>query len=126
MRIAMTFLVLGCGPQAPASDADTGTPAPEATADTGPTCAVVTSGDDWAWSGACPGMLTPCTVEADGCDVTVDYGGGMDMGMPTRGKIEGDQITFHGGAVDGCVGTVVTRRHIEGSCDGGCTFTLER
>lgn len=124
--ILCCFLLWACGGPSDPAPTETDEPPPEATGDTGPTCAAVTSGDDWAWSGQCPGMLTPCTVEVDGCKVTVDYGGGMDMGMPTRGTIEGDEITFHGGAVDGCAGTVVTRRRIEGTCDGGCTFALER
>lgn len=116
----------GCGSAGSVTDTETGSSAGTPTGDTAPACAIVTSGDDWAWSGQCPGMQTPCTVEVDGCDLTVDYGGGMDMGMPTRGTIEGDEVTFHGGAVRGCVGTVLTRRRIEGTCDGGCTFALER
>lgn len=89
-------------------------------------CATLTAGA-WSWDGACPQMPTPCTLSVSECAVTLDYGaGGMTMGMPYGGTIEGDTITFaDDNTVSGCVGTILDADTIEGSCDG-CDFTLAR
>lgn len=95
----------------------------------GGACSALSSGDDWAWNGECPQMRTPCDIVVDGCSLTIDYeaDGGMTMGMPYEGTIEGDTITFaDGGSVNGCVGTIETADKVSGTCDGGCTFTLRR
>jgi hypothetical protein len=92
-------------------------------------CAEVTAGTDWAWSGQCPQMRTPCDIEVDGCSLTIDYeaDGGMTMGMPYSATVEGDTITFaDDNSVEGCTGTVLDADEIEGSCKGGCTYTLKR
>jgi len=97
--------------------------------DTGPACATLNSGDDWAWSGECPQMRTPCDIVVDGCSLTIDYAadGGMTMGMPYAGTISGDTITFEDGdSVGGCTGTIEDPDKVTGSCTGGCTFTLRR
>lgn len=113
----------GAADSADSADTDTGT------GDTGPACATMNSGDDWAWSGECPGMTTPVVISVDGCALTLDYDavGGMTMGMPYSATIEGDVVTFaDDNGVDGCVGTVDTADKITGSCADGCTFKLKR
>ncbi|MFN7144956.1 MAG: hypothetical protein ACK4YP_14360 [Myxococcota bacterium] len=98
--------------------------------DSGPAaCAPLTSGDDWAWQGACPQMRTPCDIVVTGCSLAIDYAadGGMTMGMPYAGTIDGSTITFtDGDTVTGCVGTIEDADTVSGTCDDGCTFTLER
>lgn len=97
--------------------------------DSAPTCAALNSGDDWAFNGDCPQMRTPCDIVVDGCSLTIDYAadGGMTMGMPYEGTIEGDTITFaDGDSVTGCVGTIEDADTVSGTCDGGCEFTLRR
>lgn len=92
-------------------------------------CDPMRSGTDWAWDGQCPMMVTPCDIVVDGCSLTIDYeaDGGMTMGMPYTGTISGDQISFEDGdSVDGCTGTLIDPDTVEGSCAGGCTFTLTR
>lgn len=111
------------------SQADSADTADTGSGDTAPTCSTVSPGDDWAWSGECPGMTTPVVVEVDGCTLTLDYDavGGMTMGMPYSATIEGDAVTFaDDNGVDGCVGTVETADKITGSCADGCTFKLKR
>ncbi len=98
-------------------------------ADTASACATLNSGDDWDFNGECPQMRTPCDIVVDGCSLTIDYAadGGMTMGMPYEGTIEGDTITFaDGDSVTGCVGTIEDADTVSGTCDGGCTFTLRR
>jgi len=116
-----------------AADADTDTDADtdadsDSDSDTDADCSAVTAGDDWAWTGACPGMTTPVSVAVDGCILTLDYGsGGMTMGMPYAGTVSGTTVTFEDGdSVTGCTGTVESADKIEGSCDGGCTYKLKR
>ncbi len=94
--------------------------------DTEPPCATVTSGEDWAWNGECPQMRTPCEIEVTGCAMTIAYSSGMTMGMPNEATVDGDTVTFSGGSVPGCGGTVEDADTIRGSCADGCTFTLER
>ncbi len=92
-------------------------------------CATLTPGNDWAWYDACPQMTTPVDVAVDGCALTLDYRAhdDMTMGMPYTGTVAGDTVTFGpGDTVTGCVGTVVSADRIEGTCDGGCAFTLRR
>jgi hypothetical protein len=50
----------------------------------------------------------------------------MSMGMPTGGVVTGTDVQFGGGSVTGCVGTVLDADTIEGTCSGGCTYTLSR
>ena len=87
------------------------------------------SADDWAWTGECPQMTTPCDLEcADGV-LAIDYAadGGMTMGMPYGGTVEGSTVTFDDGdTILGCVGTIEDLNTITGTCEGGCTFTLSR
>lgn len=100
-----------------------------ADSDTGPACAALNSGDDWAWSGACPQMRTPCDIVVDGCSLAIDYSadGGMTMGMPYEATVSGDTITFaDGDSVTGCEGTIEDADTVSGTCDGGCAFTLRR
>ena len=102
------------------SSTDTGTEA---------NCATMSSGDDWKWNGECPQMRTPCDIVVTGCTFVIDYAadGGMTMGMPYAGSIDGSSIQFEDGdSVTGCTGTLEDADTISGSCDGGCTFTLER
>ncbi len=110
-----------------ASDtAETGDSAGE---DTAPACETVNEGDDWAWSGDCPGMTTPVVITVDECELTLDYEavGGMTMGMPYSGTVEGDVVTFaNDNSVKDCVGTVAKADKITGTCKGGCEFTLRR
>ena len=110
------------------TDTDTDTDA-DADADTGPACSTVNSGDDWAWTGDCPGMTTPVAITVEGCEMTLDYDsvGGMTMGMPYSGTIDGDTVTFaDDDKVKGCTGTVDTEDKITGSCKDGCTYKLKR
>ncbi|MBM4389615.1 MAG: hypothetical protein FJ090_00725 [Deltaproteobacteria bacterium] len=135
MRLVVFFL-LACftGDTTASADTaggtDTGNTADSGdTNDTEPTCATVESGDNWAWGGECPQMVTPCDIVVTECALAIDYDadGGMTMGMPFSGTIEGDTVTFaNDNGVDDCVGTVIAADEIEGSCKGGCTFTLER
>ena len=97
--------------------------------DTASGCSTVNSGEDWAWTGACPQMTTPVVIAVKGCELSLDYDadGGMTMGMPYSGTVSGDVVTFaDDNSVDGCVGTVDSADKITGSCKGGCTFTLRR
>ena len=74
-------------------------------------------------------MRTPCDIVVDGCSFTIDYeaDGGMTMGMPTGGTIEGDTVTFtEDNGVTGCTETIIDADTVEGTCDGGCTYTLSR
>lgn len=117
----MTFLtlLLACGTAGTTDSADA----------SGAACATVTSADDWAWYGECPQMTTPVDLDVEGCALSLDYAadGGMTMGMPYAGTISGDTVTFEAGdTVTGCVGTVNGADRIEGTCGGGCTFTLRR
>ena len=109
------------------SDSDTDTDA-DTDADTDTTaCAQVNSGTEWEWDGACPGMPTPCDIVVTGCSLAIDYAadGGMTMGMPYSGTIDGDTVTFaDDDYVEGCVGTVIDADTIEGSCGSGCDFSL--
>lgn len=92
-------------------------------------CDTLSSGDDWKWDGACPQMPTPCDIVVTECSLAIDYeaDGGMTMGMPYAGTIEGDTITFaDGDSRTGCVGTIKGPDRVTGSCDGGCEFTLSR
>ena len=74
-------------------------------------------------------MSTPVVITVDGCQMTLDYDavGGMTMGMPFSGTIDGETVTFaDDNSVDGCVGTVEDADRITGSCADGCTFRLRR
>jgi hypothetical protein len=131
----MTLLfLLACTTADGANDADSGGLADtgedtDTGGDTAPPCATVNSGDDWAWMDQCPRMTTPVVIEVNGCEMALDYDavGGMTMGMPYAGTIDGDTVTFSDGdTVTGCVGTVETADKISGSCDGGCTYELRR
>lgn len=96
------------------------------------TCDAVNAGEDWQWSGECPQMVTPCDLVVEGCEISIDYeaDGGMTMGMPYTGTIEGSSVTFtDGDSVTGCVGTLEDADTLSGTCvlDGeACTFTLRR
>ena len=93
------------------------------------TCEPVTSGTDWAWKGGCPRMRTPCDIVVTECSLAIDYeaDGGMDMDMPHAATVVGSTVTFaDDNSVTGCVGTVQNADSIEGTCDGGCDFTLTR
>lgn len=119
MLIGLTLLVLlgACGEGAP----------PEVVVDTDLPCDVLRSGDDWAFTGECPQMMTPCEVEFDACKLHITYSSGMTMGMPFKATIEGDVVTFKDGdVVTGCVGTIESKNLVTGTCDGECSFTLER
>ena len=99
------------------------------TADSGPACSTMNSGTDWAWTGECPQMRTPCDIVVDGCSLTIDYSadGGMTMGMPYSGTISGDTVTFgDDDSVTGCVGTIEDPDKVTGTCSNGCSFTLRR
>ena len=147
MRLtALPFLLLcACPPSEPTSattkdDADSDTDSDsdadadadsdsdsDADTDTGAAgCDPVSSGTDWAWTGECPGMDTPCEIVVSGCEMSIDYSSGMSMGMPIAGLVAGSEVTFTGGTVPGCVGTVIDPDTIEGSCGDGCTYTLSR
>ncbi len=124
------FVVLpftACSTTAPDS-ANSADSADSADTDTA-ACSEVTSGDDWAWNGACPKMRTPCDIVVTECSFEIDYeaDGGMTMGMPYAATVAADVVTFaDGDTVTGCVGTVLSSDRIEGTCDGGCAFTLSR
>ncbi|GDX82686.1 hypothetical protein LBMAG42_44970 [Deltaproteobacteria bacterium] len=139
MRFVSLFVVLlaiSCATAADSADtsADTGTgdtaeTGDSAGEDTAPACETVNEGDDWAWSGDCPQMNTPVVITVNECELTLDYEsvGGMTMGMPYSGTVEGDVVTFaNDNSVKDCVGTVVKADKITGSCKGGCEFTLRR
>lgn len=83
-------------------------------------------GDDWAWTGECPQMRTPCEISVDECHITIAYSSGMTMGMPFGGRIDADTITFDDDGVNGCVGTLSSADKATGTCEDGCTFTLRR
>jgi hypothetical protein len=106
------------------TDSDTDTDADTDTAAGG--CSTVSSGEDWAWDGDCPGMYTPCEIVVSDCSFTITYSSGMSMGMPTGGTIAEDVVTFSGGSVAGCTGNVMDADTIEGTCQGGCSYTLSR
>lgn len=92
-------------------------------------CSELSSGTDWAWNGECPQMPTPCDIVVTGCSLVIDYeaDGGMTMDMPYSGSIAGDTVTFaDDNGLTGCVGTILDADHVEGTCDGGCTFQLRR
>lgn len=96
----------------------------------GAVCSELSSGTDWYWNGECPQMITPCDIVVDGCSLTIDYeaDGGMTMGMPYDGVIDGDTITFGQGEDWGptdCVGTIISPDEVSGTCNG-CEFTLQR
>lgn len=123
------FLLLACSGSKTES-----TPA-ESTADSqpkeseAPPCVTVNSGTEWSWYGECPQMPTPCDIVVTECAMAIDYeaDGGMTMGMPFAATISGSTITFEdGSSVPGCTGTVMDADHIEGSCEGGCTFELRQ
>lgn len=141
--MTLAVFLLACSGDAPndtanaddsAADADTDTDTDADTdsdgdSDTGPECATVEPGDDWAWSGQCSQMGTPVVITVDGCELTLDYSsvGGMTMGMPFSATVEGDIVTFaDDNGVDGCVGTVERADKITGTCEDGCTFSLKR
>lgn len=103
--------------------------ADDSSVDSHPGCDAVSSADDWYWQGQCPQMVTPCDLVVSGCTLSIDYAadGGMTMGMPYSGTIDGATVTFaDDNTVDGCVGTVMSPDRIEGSCGSGCTFALRR
>jgi hypothetical protein len=123
------FLLFACSNSEPGDSTSKGDDsAASGTDDTGPACTPLNSADDWAWHGECPQMTTPCAIEVDGCALTIDYGdGGMTMGMPYAATVSGDTVTFDDGdSVTGCTGTITDTDKVEGTCDGGCTFTLRR
>lgn len=111
------------------SDDDDDSGGADSDSETDPACVEVNSGDDWAWSGECPQMATPVVITVDGCELALDYDavGGMTMGMPYSGMIDGDQVTFaDDNGVEGCSGTVKDADTITGSCGDGCTYKLRR
>lgn len=90
------------------------------------TCDEITTGSGWAWSGPCLGMTMACEVEKDGCNYTITCTG-MEMGLPETATVDGSSITFEDGAeIRGCRGTVEDADTLSGTCDGACTWTLER
>jgi len=126
--MSLLLLLLACSGTKTDDTATTDTSV-DSGGDTAPACSVVNPGDDWAWDGECPQMTTPVAITVDGCSLTLDYEsvGGMTMGMPYSGTVDGDTVTFgDDDDVTGCVGTVTDADHISGCCAGGCTFTLER
>jgi hypothetical protein len=89
-------------------------------------CDEVTAGDDWAWSGSCIGMTMGCEVVSDGCGLTITCSG-MDMGLPEAATVDGSAVMFDDGdSVAGCEGTVEDPNTLNGTCDGECSWTLER
>jgi len=89
-------------------------------------CDEVTAGDDWAWSGSCIGMTMACEIMRDGCGLTISCSG-MDMGLPESAMVDGSAVMFDDGDdVTGCEGTVEDANTLSGTCDGGCSWTLER
>ncbi len=129
MRLLPFLFLLACpGKPTPDTAEDTSGEADTDT-DTEPACATLNSGDNWAFNGECPRMRTPCDIVVTGCSLTIDYDadGGMTMGMPYAGTIDGDTITFEDGdTVDSCVGTIEDADTVSGTCADGCTFTLRR
>jgi len=127
--MTLAFLLLGCVGGDDTKTDDTA-PVDDTSGETDtPACAEVASGDDWAWTGECPQMRTPCDIVVTECELVIDYDadGGMTMGMPHGGAAAGDTVTFtDDSTVTGCVGTILSADEIEGTCDDGCTFTLRR
>lgn len=84
----------------------------------------------WAFNGECPQMRTPCELtvtDEAACTFDIAYASGMTMGMPFDMTITGVDVGFgDGDSVTGCTGTVVDGDTITGTCDGGCSFTLDR
>jgi hypothetical protein len=136
MKTTWLALLLACSDKGDdsnaESDADTDADADTDTdTDTGPVCTKLSSATDWTWDGTCPGMLTPCDIVVKDCALTIDYAadGGMTMGMPFSGTIDGKTITFaDDNALVGCVGTIKDPDHVEGTCTNGsgCAFLLYR
>lgn len=106
-----------------------GTSDTDGTADTdagSAACDEVAAGDDWAWSGSCIGMTMGCEIVRDGCELTITCSG-MDMGLPESAMVDGSTVMFEDGDdVTGCEGTVEDANTLSGSCDGDCSWTLER
>jgi hypothetical protein len=51
----------------------------------------------------------------------------MDMGLPEGAMVDGSAVTFDDGdSVTGCEGTVEDANTLSGTCDGECSWTLER
>lgn len=122
------LLILACAGDSKTNDSPPESP-DDSAGESGLSCEVMNSGDDWYWSGGCPQMRTPCDIVVSGCSLTIDYeaDGGMTMGMPYEGSIEGSTVTFaDGDSVTGCVGTLEDADTMSGTCDGGCTFSLQR
>lgn len=125
LRVSLAFALLATacsgGKTAPdGSSADTATPTTSP-----PACERVAQGDGWEWSGACIGMTMGCEIATDGCALTVTCSG-MDMGLPETAIVDGENVVFDDGpSLSGCVGTVEDRNTLSGTCDGGCTWTLE-
>ena len=81
----LLLILLACGGKSEDSGVDSAAPAD--TRDTNSTddtsaggddtaasaCAVVTPGTDWAWSGECPQMRTPCDILVADCVMSIDY-----------------------------------------------------
>lgn len=89
-------------------------------------CDVVRAGGDWTWSGSCIGMTMGCEIVRDGCELTITCSG-MEMGLPESATVDGAVVTFDDGDdVTGCEGTVEDPNTLSGTCDGGCSWTLER
>jgi hypothetical protein len=132
----LALLLLACSDK---SSDDSGNAADGGTADGGTAdggtadggsgeCTAINDGN-WAWRGECPQMGTPVVIAVDGCALALDYDavGGMTMGMPYAGTLGVDTVVFDDGdSVGGCVGDILGPDEIEGSCDGGCTYTLEQ
>lgn len=105
-----------------------GTSDTDGTADTdgSAACDEVAAGDDWAWSGSCIGMTMGCEIVRDGCELTITCSG-MDMGLPEGAMVDGSAVTFDDGdSVTGCEGSVEDANTLSGTCDGECSWTLER
>lgn len=137
LPVTLAFLFLACSTGEPATlkdsaadsggDADTAGDTAEDTGG-GDECTPITPGDDWSWTGECPQMTTDVAITIEGCELTLDYDsvGGMTMGMPYSGTIEGDTVTFaDDNSVEGCVGIIDNENKITGTCDG-CEFKLRR
>lgn len=152
MRALPLFLLLAACPGGDAKDtadgADTGADTGDAvdtgesvdtadtsdTEDTGteelPVVCGVTVAEDWAFFGECPRMRTPCEIwvaDEATCAFEVTYSSGMTMGMPYSFTVDGDTLTFgDDDEIFGCVATLQGPDYASGSCEDGCTFTLER
>lgn len=127
--ILLLSIFLACGDSDDDGDGGADDSGGQADGGAAPQCVDITAGDDWAWTGECPQMYTPCDIVVKECSFTIDYeaDGGMTMGMPFGGVIDGDVVTFNDDSgLSGCVGTVIDADTIEGSCGIGCTFTLSR